>query len=40
DDGLREPRQAFIAQRTFTGSRPGYVFKKGSLGVGYYIDRA
>jgi ribosomal RNA methyltransferase Nop2 len=29
----------FIASRKFTGSKPGYCFKKGSDGVGYYVDK-
>jgi hypothetical protein len=28
----------FIAAATFTGARPGYVFKSGSKGLGYYQD--
>ncbi|PRW59081.1 DEAD-box ATP-dependent RNA helicase 20-like [Chlorella sorokiniana] len=29
---------AFIPSKTFTGARPGMVFKKGPRGLGYYID--
>ncbi len=29
---------AFEASRTFQGARPGFVFKKGLWGVGYYPD--
>ena len=29
---------AFIAAKKFTGSRPGYSFKTGAQGVGYYRD--
>jgi hypothetical protein len=30
--------QEFIAAATFTTSKPGYVFKKGVKGLGYYKD--
>lgn len=30
--------KAFISSSKFTGSKLGYVFQKGSQGVGYYID--
>jgi len=30
----------FISAATFSGSKPGYVFKKGHQGVGYYKDLA
>ena len=30
--------EAFEAFRTFQGARPGFVFKKGMWGVGYYPD--
>ncbi len=33
---LEEP---FVASATFRGPRAGYVFKKGPLGAGYYVDR-
>jgi ribosome biogenesis protein UTP30 len=29
---------SFIAAKKFTGSKKGYVFKKGEKGVGYYVD--
>eukprot|EP00242_Pyramimonas_sp_CCMP2087_P011677 CAMPEP_0198198424 /NCGR_PEP_ID=MMETSP1445-20131203/1901_1 /TAXON_ID=36898 /ORGANISM="Pyramimonas sp., Strain CCMP2087" /LENGTH=584 /DNA_ID=CAMNT_0043867989 /DNA_START=217 /DNA_END=1968 /DNA_ORIENTATION=+ len=29
----------FIPSNTFTGARPGYVFKKGLSGVGFYPDK-
>ena len=29
---------AFVAADQFSGSRPGYVFRKGQQGLGYYID--
>lgn len=34
------PQQAaaFIPAKKFTGAKPGYVFKKGPEGVGYYVD--
>lgn len=28
----------FEASDTFKGNRPGYVFKKGNRGLGYYLD--
>lgn len=28
----------FVPYKKFSGARPGYVFKKGGLGVGYYLD--
>jgi hypothetical protein len=28
----------FIKEKGFIGSRPGYVFKKGKSGLGYYQD--
>ena len=28
----------FEASDTFNGNRPGYVFKKGNEGLGYYLD--
>jgi U3 small nucleolar RNA-associated protein MPP10 len=31
---------AFFASPTFTGSKEGYVYKKGPEGLGYYIDKA
>jgi hypothetical protein len=32
--------QEFIAAATFTTSKPGYVFKEGVKGLGYYKDAA
>ena len=29
----------FLPSDTFTGSRPGFVFKNGASGLGYYVDR-
>ena len=29
---------AFVPSETFAGARPGYVFKQGPDGVGYYVD--
>lgn len=29
---------AFMPSAAFTGRRPGYVFKRGAQGVGYYED--
>ena len=29
---------AFMPSKNFSGARPGYVFKKGALGLGYYRD--
>ena len=29
---------SFIAASAFEGSRPGYVFRKGGVGLGYYLD--
>ena len=29
----------FSAAGAFTGARPGFVFKMGELGLGYYPDR-
>jgi len=34
--GVQE--SGFIASKGFTGSRPGYVFRAGELGQGYYRD--
>ena len=30
--------ESFQGSETFTGRRPGYVFKKGDKGLGYYLD--
>lgn len=29
----------FIPSRQYTGSKPGYVFKTGNFGLGYYFDK-
>jgi hypothetical protein len=34
------PRPTFIPSDTFSGSRPGYVFKLGEVGPGYYLDKS
>ena len=31
-------RPEFLPFKKFSGARPGYVFKKGGMGVGYYVD--
>ncbi|CAM9153078.1 unnamed protein product [Choristocarpus tenellus] len=33
------PKEAFVSSKRFLGARAGYVFKKGALGLGYYLDR-
>ena len=33
-----EELPSFFASRKFAGGRPGYAFKKGSSGLGYYLD--
>eukprot|EP00887_Chlorella_sp_A99_P001155 scaffold14.g1155.t1 len=38
EDQQRQPR--FVKSRSFQGARPGYAFKRGKEGVGYYLDRA
>ena len=42
----REEKQApktqlvdFLASKKFAGAKPGFVFKKGQKGLGYYLDR-
>ena len=36
---LEKPKlEKFIASNTFAGPKPGYVFKKDNLGIGYYLD--
>lgn len=40
DHRLLESNSSFEAADTFAGARPGMVFKKGALGVGYYKDEA
>ncbi|KAL4441441.1 hypothetical protein ABPG77_001945 [Micractinium sp. CCAP 211/92] len=39
-DGGAAPQPAFVRSKAFQGARPGYVFKKGPQGVGYYLDGA
>ena len=36
----REDTPLFIPASSFRGSRPGYVFKAGDEGLGYYVDHA
>ena len=36
----KAPPPAFIAAKTFAGAKPGYYFRKGSKGLGYYVDAA
>jgi hypothetical protein len=31
--------EGFVAASSFAGPRPGYVFKAGPAGLGYYVDR-
>jgi HSP20 family molecular chaperone IbpA len=40
DDGTSVPstQERFVQSSVFAGAKPGYVFKKGDLGVGYYAD--
>ena len=33
-----EDSDDFFPSKTFTGRKPGYVFKRGDLGQGYYKD--
>ena len=35
-----EPGAEFLSAKSFAGSKPGYVFKAGASGLGYYRDRA
>ena len=35
---MTKPGANFIASDSFVGSKPGYVFKVGSNGTGYYLD--
>jgi len=37
-DSKSTEKKEFVASRKFAGSKDGYVFYKGSEGVGYYID--
>ncbi|PRW50835.1 U3 small nucleolar RNA-associated 14-like protein A [Chlorella sorokiniana] len=39
-DGGAAPQPAFVKSKAFQGARPGYVFKKGPQGMGYYLDAA
>ena len=36
----KAPPPAFVAAKTFAGAKPGYYFRKGSKGLGYYVDVA
>ena len=42
DDEKESPKKSkggdFVASKKFTGSKKGYVFRKGPLGLGYYVD--
>ena len=40
DDMMPPVTPPFIPSTTFSGARPGYVFKSGQLGVGYYHENA
>ena len=33
-----QPLPAFVKAKAFSRAKPGYVFKKGSKGVGYYLE--
>ena len=33
-----DSQDPFVASPTFSGPKPGYVFTKGSKGIGYYLD--
>ena len=33
-----QPLPAFVKAKAFSGAKPGYVFKKGSKGLGYYLE--
>lgn len=35
-----ESKKPFIISKKFKGSKPGYVFKKGIKGTGYYLDES
>lgn len=43
ESGKQEPRSdekaEFVASKRFKGSKEGYVFRRGTQGVGYYLDR-
>ena len=34
----QQPLPAFVKAKAFSGPKPGYAFKKGSKGVGYYLE--
>ena len=36
---LEDAQKEFQAAKKFSGARAGFVFKRGGLGVGYYVDR-
>jgi ATP-dependent RNA helicase DDX5/DBP2 len=36
----KAPPPAFVAAKRFAGAKPGYYFRKGSKGLGYYVDAA
>jgi len=38
DKKVKDQSQAFLPAKSFQGARPGYVFKKGAQGIGYYVD--
>lgn len=40
DDVVEEEEPKFIPAKKFGGRRPGYVFKQGGKGLGYYIEGA
>ena len=39
EQGAMKPGAAFVAAATFGGKRSGYVFKQGTDGLGYYLDK-
>ncbi|PSC76740.1 U3 small nucleolar RNA-associated 14-like protein A isoform A [Micractinium conductrix] len=40
EEGGEAPQPAYVRSKAFAGARPGYAFKKGPQGVGYYLDGA
>lgn len=38
-DDVSSTPKPYIASPTFIGSKQGYYFKKGDLGIGYYLDK-
>lgn len=38
DEEPKEQKKEFIESKKFIGSKKGYKFQKGKLGVGYYVD--